>query len=72
MLNEFPKTFGFVFVDDVDPSANWLLDAGPVFCQLVAFVLFLEGSHFIGPVEDDGDLGVWEVHVAVSLGMIDP
>lgn len=76
MLYEFPQTLRFVLIDNVDPAAYRFLDVGPILRDLIAFVFFLEGSHFIFSIQDDSNfvdvVVVGEVHVAIRLHMVYP
>lgn len=72
MLNEFPEALGFIFVDYIDSAAYGLLNAGSVLAKIESFVFGVELGNFICPVEDDRNLSIREIHVAVSFWMVNP
>lgn len=72
MLNELPQTFRFVLVNYVDSSAHWFLDRWSFLGQIITPVFFLKSRHLVRPVEDDGDVSVGKVHVAVCFAVVDP
>ena len=71
MLNKFPETFWFVLVDDIDSPALRFLYIWPIFCKLISNISFLEGCHIVWPVKYDRDFSIWEVHITVSLRVVD-
>ena len=71
MQDKFPQALALVLVYYVDPSVDGLLYGRTALGVLVAGLTGLEGGCFIGPVEDDGDVSVGEVHVAIGLGVMD-
>lgn len=68
--DELPQALALVLVDDVDAPVDRLLDGGTALSVLVAGLSRLEGGGFVRTVEDDGDVGVGEVHVAVGLSVV--
>lgn len=70
MEDKLPETLALVLVDHVDPSVYWLLDGRPVLRVLVSGIALVELGHLVGAIEDDGDVGVRKVHVAVRFGVM--
>lgn len=70
MEDELPETLALVLVYNVDPSVYWFLDRRPVLRVLVAWIALVELCDLVGAIEDYGDVGVWEVHVAVRFGVV--
>ena len=60
--DEFPQAFTLVLVYHVDSTT---------LSVFVTSLSLLESCRLVGSVKDNRDLGVWEVHVAVRLGVMD-
>lgn len=72
MKDKLPKTLALVLVYYVDSSVYWLFDRWPILRVFVSWIALIELSDLVWPIEDDRDIGVWEVHVAVRLGVMQP
>ena len=71
VLNKLPKTFWFILVNHIDSSSNRLFNIWTILCKFISFVLFLKFGNFKRSVKDNRNLGIWEIHVAISFGMVD-
>lgn len=72
MQDKLPKTLALVLVYYVDSSVYWLFDRWPILRVFVSWIALIELSDLVWPIKDDGDVSVWEIHVAVRLGVMQP
>ena len=71
VLYKLPKTFWFILVNHIDSSSHWFFYIWTVLCKFISFIFFLKSCNLIRSVENNRNLGVREIHVAIGFGMVD-
>jgi hypothetical protein len=69
--DKFPQALALVLVYHVDSTVYRLLDRRTTLSVFVTRLPRLESCRLVWPVKNNGNFSVWEVHVAVRLGVVD-
>lgn len=71
MLDEFPETFAFIFVDDGHSHKLWLLYVGPLPLERFEFMILGNLLRKIVVIKEDGSIGLDEVGETIGSRVID-